>query len=110
VRPAFPAPLFSRDEVLVQLGQNKPRECKGVFEVARHCLRQTRSVCARERKRRSNPDFGCGKLWIASRSLSSGAHSRGPVARNDAKADCRVRPESEIGGLFEIRIGISTDA
>jgi len=26
-------------------------------------------------------------LWIASRSLSSGAHSRDPLARNDVGAD-----------------------
>src|SRR5437016_13225375 len=30
----------------------------------------------------SNPALFCG-LWIASRSLSSGAHSRDPLARND---------------------------
>jgi hypothetical protein len=33
-------------------------------------------------KRRSNPVAG-EKKWIASRSLSSGAHSRYPLARND---------------------------
>ena len=47
------------------------------------------SVCAyrchcEERKRRSNPAFLSAARWIASRSLSSGAHSRDPVARNDA--------------------------
>jgi len=47
-------------------------------------------------KRRSNPYFLCGKMdcfaslamtvgWIASRSLSSGAHSRDPLARNDGR-------------------------
>jgi hypothetical protein len=35
----------------------------------------------REAKRRSNPFFR--GPWIASRSLSSDAHSRNPVARND---------------------------
>jgi hypothetical protein len=36
------------------------------------------------RAKRSNPFFLCAASWIASRSLSSGAHSRDPVARNDA--------------------------
>jgi hypothetical protein len=31
----------------------------------------------------SNPFFLCAARWIASRSLSSGAHSRDPLARND---------------------------
>src|SRR3954462_685460 len=34
-------------------------------------------------KRRSNPFFLFAARWIASRSLSSGAHSRDPLARND---------------------------
>jgi hypothetical protein len=34
-------------------------------------------------KRRSNPVFFFVWQWIASRSLSSGAHSRDPLARND---------------------------
>jgi hypothetical protein len=33
-------------------------------------------------ERRSNP-FHYAALWIASLSLSSGAHSRDPLARND---------------------------
>jgi hypothetical protein len=33
--------------------------------------------------RRSNPFFLGAAPWIASRSLSSGAHSRDPLARND---------------------------
>ena len=37
------------------------------------------------RAKRSNPCCGIKKEWIASRSLSSGAHSRDPVARNDVK-------------------------
>jgi hypothetical protein len=36
-----------------------------------------------ERPRRSNPGLLCLERWIASRSLSSGAHSRDPLARND---------------------------
>src|SRR6476646_9050849 len=37
-------------------------------------------------KRRSNPFFPSAARWIASRSLSSGARSRDPLARNDAEA------------------------
>jgi len=36
-----------------------------------------------ERQRRSNPSLPRVAAWIASRSLSSGAHSRDPLARND---------------------------
>jgi hypothetical protein len=37
-------------------------------------------------------------LWIASRSLSSGAHSRGPLARNDDFGNARAtnRPDGQI--------------
>jgi hypothetical protein len=44
------------------------------FPTSRHC---------EEHLRRSNPFFLRAVAWIASRSLSSGAHSRDPVARND---------------------------
>src|SRR3977135_3719634 len=37
-------------------------------------------------QRRSNPFFLYAARWIASRSLSSGAHSRDPLARNDDKS------------------------
>jgi uncharacterized protein YndB with AHSA1/START domain len=41
-----------------------------------------------EHLRRSNPPFSYAARWIASRSLSSGAHSRDPLTRNDgATAD-----------------------
>ena len=40
-----------------------------------------RRLCE-ERSRRSNPFFQSSVRWIASRSLSSGAHSRDPLARN----------------------------
>src|SRR5216684_801363 len=40
-------------------------------------------------KRRSNPFFYAAR-WIASRSLSSGAHSRDPLARNDGSRWERV--------------------
>jgi hypothetical protein len=54
------------------------RRVFGIFrqmsvEPTRHC---------EEPKRRSNPVL-LPSLWIASRSLSSGAHSRDPLARND---------------------------
>src|SRR6195256_2050088 len=39
--------------------------------------------------RTSNPFFLAG-LWIASRSLSSGAHSRDPLARNDGRETCQI--------------------
>src|SRR6267378_3014448 len=38
------------------------------------------------RAERSNPFFLYAARWIASRSLSSGAHSRDPLARNDDKS------------------------
>jgi hypothetical protein len=41
-----------------------------------------RRPALRGAKRRSNP-FSFAVRWIASRSLSSGAHSRDPLARND---------------------------
>jgi len=39
-------------------------------------------------KRRSNPFFLYVVRWIASRSPSSGAHSRDPLARNDGASIC----------------------
>ena len=47
-------------------------------ESAELCLPSLRGA-----KRQSNPLSPLLWLWIASRSLSSGAHSRDPVARND---------------------------
>src|SRR6266851_6278071 len=44
-------------------------------------------------KRRSNPSLLSGARWIASRSLSSGAHSRDPLARNDEEKPSLNRPE-----------------
>ncbi len=43
---------------------------------------QTAKSSLRGAKRRSNPSHRAKKKWIASRSLSSGAHSRDPLARN----------------------------
>jgi len=42
-------------------------------------------------KRRSNPLLHQEGSWIASRSLSSGAHSRDPLARNDVEFQLRLR-------------------
>jgi hypothetical protein len=42
------------------------------------------------RAKRSNPFFLCAMKWIASRSLSSGAHSRDPLARNDVDQPPRL--------------------
>jgi hypothetical protein len=52
--------------------------------------------------RRSNPSSCCEKKeWIASRSLSSGAHSRDPLARNDGwqKQRRQALLPLEVGGL-----------
>jgi hypothetical protein len=42
------------------------------------------------RAKRSNPFFLYAEAWIASRSLSSGAHSRDPLARNDGQMQFRL--------------------
>jgi hypothetical protein len=65
-------PLLSEGQKL-NLGRMAPRECGRV------------SASLRGAKRRSNPLSPLSWLWIASRSLSSGAHSRDPLARNDGK-------------------------
>src|SRR5712671_3796747 len=50
-------------------------DCLWLFEIRKPSLRGA--------ERRSNPSFLCAARWIASRSLSSGAHLRDPLARND---------------------------
>src|SRR6185437_10542050 len=45
------------------------------------------SASLRGAKRRSSPAFRIAAPWIASRSLSSGAHSRDPLARNDVSSE-----------------------
>jgi hypothetical protein len=67
-------PLFFEGTSTQQLGRIAPREGGGVAEIGATSLRGA--------KRRSNPVF-LAAPWIASRSLSSGAHSRDPLARND---------------------------
>jgi len=72
--PAFPAPSMIEGHCLTKLGRIAPREC-GVVSLQPPSLRGA--------KRRSYPFFLCAPLWIASRSLSSGARSRDPLTRND---------------------------
>ena len=71
-RPAFPTPSVFRADVF-----SKPR--------ARGAARSRRCVIPSLRAQRSNPCCNTKKEWIASRSLSSGAHSRDPLARNDGR-------------------------
>jgi hypothetical protein len=63
------------DGFLQNLGRITPREREGISEIGATSLRGA--------KRRSNPLFLDAAPWIASRSLSSGARSRDPLARND---------------------------
>jgi hypothetical protein len=61
------------------------REIAKVRLQTRHCEEHScppKAAFGRRRMRRSDPYFLCGE-WIASRSLSSGARSRDPLARND---------------------------
>jgi hypothetical protein len=58
--PAFPAPSFWREKESFRTRTRfASRECGVVFGMTdlrpRHCLRQTQSVCARERIQQSNP-------------------------------------------------------
>jgi hypothetical protein len=76
--------------VIVRLDRTTQYSEASVIEArrkSRHC---------EERKRRSNPLF-LAALWIASRSLSSGAHSRDPLARNDVDSS---EMESRIRGVL----------
>src|SRR5439155_14679277 len=76
-------PLFSWANGFVRLGRITPR---GANARRRHC--EERLV-----RRSSTSEGGSDEAihsslvapWIASRSLSSGAHSRDPLARNDDK-------------------------
>ena len=54
-----------------------------------------------ERERRSNPFFLSAVGWIASRSLSSGAHSGDPLARNDSELE---RPQEIQKILLLVRL------
>jgi hypothetical protein len=76
VRPAFPAPSDFWADVFCKTSDASRREiAKSYFEIGVPSLRGA--------TRRSNPFFFDATPWIASRSLSSGARSRDPLARND---------------------------
>ena len=71
--PGLPCALsFEGKEFLAKFGRDAPRDRK-IVSILRHCLRQTRSVCARERSDEAIHSYPA-VAWIASRSLSSGAH------------------------------------
>src|ERR1700736_2270460 len=76
----FQCQSFTHAPGAVRRGSERVSEWAG-----RHC---------EERKRQSNPIFLCAARWIASRSLSSGAHSRDPVARNDVASISDAPPRS----------------
>jgi hypothetical protein len=54
------------------------------------------------RAQRSNPFFLYAVRWIASRSLSSGAHSRDPLARNDGKRTFATSPRDAPESLMNL--------
>jgi hypothetical protein len=56
-------------------------------EIAEVCLRSEQGHCE-ERSDEAIQSFWSQASWIASRSLSSGAHSRDPLARNDGLKCC----------------------
>jgi hypothetical protein len=66
-------PPLQEGDCLARLGQIMPRERGGSPRI-RHC---------EERSDEATQTASLGTLWIASRSLSSGARSRDPLARND---------------------------
>src|SRR5207245_11497572 len=80
-------PLFCWANVFAKLGRIAPRDSGLMLEL-------TRRHCEERLVRRSSTSEGGSEEaihsslvapWIASRSLSSGAHSRDPLARNDDK-------------------------
>jgi hypothetical protein len=74
-------PLFFEAKDLAQLGRIAPRDRGRVsYAKARHC---------EERSDEAIHSFLCAARWITSRSLSSGAHSRDPLARNDGESRAR---------------------
>src|SRR5713226_5092704 len=66
-----------------------PQAPPELFYASRPPKTLTRYRHCEEHLRRSNPYLRAA-LWIASRSLPSGAHSRDPVARNDGLQFCVV--------------------
>jgi hypothetical protein len=82
-------PLFFEAKDLAQLGRIAPRDRGRVsYAKARHC---------EERSDEAIHSFLCAARWITSRSLSSGAHSRDPLARNDGESRARPRLPSPGG-------------
>src|SRR6267143_3907756 len=72
--PVFPAPsVFEGDVFSITSGASR-RENANVCQVP---------VIARSEATKQS--ILCAARWIASRSLSSGAHSRDPLARNDGE-------------------------
>src|SRR6266404_5590169 len=83
--PGIPCALYSRrgETILANLGRLAPRECEGMVEIGKPSLRA----------KRSNPSCRVMEEWIASsRSLSSGAHSRDPLAPRRSELFRRLRP------------------
>src|SRR6266568_5330524 len=73
-------PLFFRGrEIPANLGRDAPRECEAVSGWV--------VVIARSTCDEAIHSYFAAR-WIASRSLSSGAHSRDPAARNDVEGVC----------------------
>jgi hypothetical protein len=85
--PAFPTPSSGGREINATSGASR-RENKVVC--------RTLSTSLRGAKRRSNPFFLFAATWIASRSLSSGAPSRDPLARNDGIKTVVATPSAVI--------------
>jgi hypothetical protein len=81
--PRFLRPLFFRGKGYAQLGRTPRRE------MAEWCLP---AVIARSKSDEAIHSF-TRREWIASRSLSSGAHSRDPLARNDGATGKGGTPE-----------------
>jgi hypothetical protein len=69
-------------------GPIHPQAARGAPHISTSLFKQP-GPSLRGAKRRSNPFFLYAARWIASRSLSSGAHSRDPLARNDAVCSLR---------------------
>jgi hypothetical protein len=76
-----------------------------VFDLKPSCFRRT-AVIACDKREAFAQGSTCDEaiqlaslLWIASRSLSSGAHSRDPLARNDG-AGALMEPRSCAGKKF----------
>src|SRR6266496_1237116 len=66
-----------------QLGHFVPRECEGAFGYAVIACDKRKAFVQGSACDEAIHFFLYAEEWIASRSLSSGAHSRDPLARND---------------------------